>query len=546
MAAEQAIHPPAAVLAKGALRRLAQAQLEPTPENYARAYAEEAGTLPAGAKPAAAAGWPVLVERLVRHLERGGRQWTAARRKESFFRVLDGSRSDEERLAQRLRSLIQLWESDRTDAGVEPIEQASGPATGAEATASAPMPHAQRTPAADAQAAESAVRALNDAVCAGLGAADARATALARRLTALVEERHVHGAAAGAGSELAQACGEASQWFGQRHELVRQLTALCAEMSQGLVELTEDESWSRGQCEALRLQLAEAVDVRGVRAASAMLADTRARQSAAKGEREAARVALKQLLTGMIGEVGALQQQAGGFESAIERHATAVEAADSLEGLASVVHSMLADSRQLRTAIGASHERLQRDSGRAAELEARVRDLELELRRLSDEARTDALTQVANRRGLEQIFAEVSAQAATAGQPLALGLLDIDNFKRLNDRLGHSAGDLALKALASEVCKRLRPDDRVARYGGEEFVVLLPGQPLAQAQQALTRLQRSLTSSLFLHEGEEVFVTFSAGVTLWRQGEALEAAVERADAGLYEAKRSGKNRTCTA
>jgi diguanylate cyclase len=210
------------------------------------------------------------------------------------------------------------------------------------------------------------------------------------------------------------------------------------------------------------------------------------------------------------------------------------------------MHTMLADSRQLRSAIGASHERLQRDSGRAAELEARVRDLELELRRLSDEASTDALTQVANRRGLEQIFAEVSAQAAAAAQPLALGLLDIDNFKRLNDRLGHSAGDQALKVLAAEVCKRLRPDDRVARYGGEEFVVLLPGQPLDQAQQALTRLQRSLTSSLFLHEGEEVFVTFSAGVTAWRQGETLEAAVERADAGLYEAKRAGKNRTCAA
>ena len=116
---------------------------------------------------------------------------------------------------------------------------------------------------------------------------------------------------------------------------------------------------------------------------------------------------------------------------------------------------------------------------------------------------------------------------------------------RVNAR-AHAAGDLALKALASEVSKRLRPDDRVARFGGEEFVVLMPGTPTEEARQALTRLQRSLTEALFLHEGREVFVTFSGGVTAWRPGEALEPALERADKALYEAKRTGKNRTCSA
>ena len=76
--------------------------------------------------------------------------------------------------------------------------------------------------------------------------------------------------------------------------------------------------------------------------------------------------------------------------------------------------------------------------------------------------------------------------------------------------------------------------------------MLLPGSPAAEAQQALTRLQRDLTASLFMHENREVFVTFSAGVTAWRAGEALETALERADEALYEAKRTGKNRTCLA
>ena len=94
--------------------------------------------------------------------------------------------------------------------------------------------------------------------------------------------------------------------------------------------------------------------------------------------------------------------------------------------------------------------------------------------------------------------------------------------------------------------ERLRPVDHLARFGGEEFVVLLPSTPRADAQQALSRLQRSLSASLFMHEQQEVFVTFSAGVTEWRPGETLEAALERADEAMYEAKRTGKNRTCSA
>ena len=76
--------------------------------------------------------------------------------------------------------------------------------------------------------------------------------------------------------------------------------------------------------------------------------------------------------------------------------------------------------------------------------------------------------------------------------------------------------------------------------------MLLPGTAVQEAQQALTRLQRSLTASLFMHDNQEVFVTFSGGVTAWRPGETLEAALERADEALYEAKRNGKNRTCLA
>jgi len=329
--------------------------------------------------------------------------------------------------------------------------------------------------------------------------------------------------------------------------LVNQLTDLCREMGASLSDLAEDESWVQGQCARLHEEVSGPPSLRSLRAAAALLKETREQQGAVKSERRATRAALQQLFQDMLLEVGELGQHAGRFQQAAAVHAQAIERADTLEGLAEVVKSLLADTRDVQTAVSRSGDKLLTGRSRATELESRVRELELELRRLSAEVSTDQLTQVANRRGLLLAFAGETAQVSREpGRMLAVGLIDIDNFKKLNDSLGHAAGDQALKALAAAVRQQLRPQDHLARFGGEEFVVLLPQTDLDEAEQALTRLQRSLSEALFLHQGREVFVTFSAGVTAWRPGEELQPALERADQGLYEAKRTGKNRTCRA
>lgn len=129
---------------------------------------------------------------------------------------------------------------------------------------------------------------------------------------------------------------------------------------------------------------------------------------------------------------------------------------------------------------------------------------------------------------------------------MCIALIDVDNFKDLNDSLGHQAGDKALVHLANVIRETIRPQDSLARYGGEEFLVMLPDTRLEDGVAAITRLQRALTRKFFLHETEQKLITFSAGVAQVYLEEPVDAAVARSDRAMYQAKRAGKNRVIAA
>ena len=540
--------PDSAQLAKATLRRLALDKLEPTPENYARAWRQEAGEPPA---PAVAAddgpAIATLIERIVRGIERGSRGWTTARKKDSLQRVLTGSRSDARRLQQRLGQLVASWDSDAGDADAA---AASNDDTVFAAAPGATLPAAldSSVPAAlDAPAPlrwDRAVSALAGTVQLALPAQDDAPHEVTIGLAALVERVDREGATPDLIEELEALCRRAVPVLQHRHHLLDQLNGLCAELTESLTDLAENDSWAQGQCEAMRLKIDEGLSARGIRAVSELLRDTRARQSELRAERERARDSLKGLINRMLSELDELGSKTGHFHDSVGRYADVIEKADSLESLTGVVREMVEESRTVQALVQQTQARLHDEHRHAQGLTQRVNELESEMQRLSNEVSTDQLTQIANRRGLLQAFDAERSRLDRSGGTLCVGLLDIDNFKRLNDELGHGAGDEALKSLAAVVSKTLRPTDHVARYGGEEFVVLLPDTPVDEGQLILTRLQRSLTGGLFMHEHKQVFVTFSAGVTAYRPGEPIEEALERADQGLYEAKRTGKNRTC--
>jgi diguanylate cyclase len=329
-----------------------------------------------------------------------------------------------------------------------------------------------------------------------------------------------------------------------RHHLFDLIGELTLELTASLTDLAEDDSWVRGQCDAMRAKIEEGLTARGVRAVTEMLRSTRRRHAQLRVERERARDALKVLINRMLAEVGELGSRTGGFHESVGRYAAVIEKADTLEGLTGVVREMVEETRTVQTLVQQAQQRLQEEHAKATDLSLRVTELEGAMKRLSDEVSTDQLTQISNRRGLLVAFEMERARQERFGRPLSVGLIDIDNFKRLNDDLGHSAGDEALKSLAGVIRNNLRPTDHVARYGGEEFVVLLPETTAEEGQQVLTRLQRTLTGGLFMHKEQQVFVTFSAGVALYRPDERIEDTLERADQALYEAKHAGKNRTC--
>jgi diguanylate cyclase (GGDEF)-like protein len=170
-----------------------------------------------------------------------------------------------------------------------------------------------------------------------------------------------------------------------------------------------------------------------------------------------------------------------------------------------------------------------------------------DFRRVASQAATDSLTGLANRRSFDDELALEWRRAERVGDPLALVLVDLDNFKSINDDRGHQAGDAVLRRVAAILDSGARNADLAARYGGEEFALLAPETDLLGATKLADRLRGDLeAATIDLPNGEQLSVTASFGVALKGTLERPEQLIAAADKALYEAKRNGKNRVVAA
>ena len=160
-----------------------------------------------------------------------------------------------------------------------------------------------------------------------------------------------------------------------------------------------------------------------------------------------------------------------------------------------------------------------------------------------DQALHDPLTGLFNRRYLIEFFQREQARALRERTSLALAMIDLDHFKRLNDSHGHLVGDEVLQAVAQHLQDNLRSTDAVFRIGGEEFLLILPDAELDEAVSRVDGLRAQLAASPLPTRAGALSVTLSAGVALWpNHGHTLEELMQAADRALYQAKRDGRDR----
>ena len=204
-----------------------------------------------------------------------------------------------------------------------------------------------------------------------------------------------------------------------------------------------------------------------------------------------------------------------------------------LEGLEAGADEFLAkpvDAAELKARLGAGR--------RIVELQEQLREM----------ASRDALTGLYNRAAVLGALERELKRGAREGRPVGVVLADVDHFKRINDTLGHLAGDEVLREAARRMVALLRPYDAIGRYGGEEFLAVLPGCDAHVVLSLAQRLREGIATEPFEVEGKEVGVTLSLGVTAWDEGASTDAGqlLRAADEALYAAKRAGRNRAVVA
>ncbi len=213
------------------------------------------------------------------------------------------------------------------------------------------------------------------------------------------------------------------------------------------------------------------------------------------------------------------------------------ELVDSNASLDSVVAQLLVSTRSMQASMELMRQQIQ-------ESKQEINSLQHRLERATEEALTDPLTGLVNRKGLTRAIESALSSASELNSNPCMLMLDIDHFKKINDTFGHPLGDRVIKVVADTLRNQIKGKDTASRYGGEEFCILLPDTELKDAVKVAENIRSAVEKTRikrFSDKQEICRMTISVGVTRYIADEAVNTFFERADAALYTSKNEGRN-----
>ena len=455
-------------IARETLTMLATRKLAPTPENYAQMYREISGE--AGERASADVGnmtskgqlipaWSELIRDLLRQLETPHKGITVTRKKDGLETVLNRFSRDPEVLFEKLQGLLRSWSTAPTAPGPDELVPSATPPAASSTGAAQPATVSSASPAqAEHQELIDQLRELLAQTLENTLASQPELASEIQALAAQVRASDNKDRINDLAKQLRQFWLKLELRGGDKAKIQEGLVRLLRLLVENVSEMVEDDKWLHGQITALQDIISKPLDKRAIADAERNLRDAVIKQGTLKQSLTDAKATLKSLMTTFIDRLGDLTESTGEYHNKIEGYSRKIGKADNLNELGDILKDVMHDTRIIQASAMRSHEELLSSKKQADEAEARIRELEQELEQVSELVREDQLTGALNRRGLDEAIERELKRADRSRTAVSVALLDIDNFKQLNDTIGHQVGDRALKHLTKVIKETLRPD----------------------------------------------------------------------------------------
>ena len=507
-------------VARETLRRIAQQRISPTPEAYARIYREVSATHPDHPPPAAIEGTDEsrvgasLINRLLAQIDAHHAGITVTKKREGLKRALVPRAEPLPALFARINRLMESWNGPNAETGLNVSQFLGTDILGGNHSSEYAHGYAHSSASETASVSHSAIHSV-----------------LSPNLSptmSKIDSAHQAARALPNASELPE------------RVISMRLAGLLALLLKNIADLTPDSGLLGNQIEQIGRVLTAPLTEKKLDEAERCLRALIVRQGAIKHSMDETKRAIRDLAETLLERLSGLVDSTDCYSTRMFDMAERIASADNLTQLSNLTQMLVADARLMSSNVAAEHNLLAEAQSRVQVLQERTQTLENELREASTLVRTDPLTRAMNRRGFGDAFAAAVVDADGGALP-SIALIDVDDFKRINEQFGHSVGDEVLCSLVEVLHQCALPTNIVARYGGEEFALMFPKATADEAERAVLKMQRALLDRMISNETNRPLITFSAGVAQVDDCEALGHVMTRADRALRQAKQAGKN-----